>query len=111
MRFFGEGGTSLYPDADAINFPMLSSAITDAGVANFDKVNLDRLLSGKAVRIAPSIGVETQAINGNSSVKDFETMMQLTYLYFTAPRKDEAKFKGSIETMRSFLKTEKPIHK
>lgn len=104
MRFFGEGGTSLYPDADAINFPMLSSAITDAGVGNFDKVKLDRLLSGKAVRIAPSIGVETQAINGNSSVKDFETMMQLTYLYFTAPRKDEAKFKGSIETMRSFLK-------
>lgn len=27
MRFYGEGGTSLYPDSDAINFPMLSSAI------------------------------------------------------------------------------------
>ncbi len=104
MRFYGEGGTSSYPDADAINFSMLSSAIIDAGVANFDKVQLDRMLNGKAVRINPSIGVETQAINGSSSVKDFETMMQLTYLYFTAPRKDEAKFKGSIETMRSFLK-------
>lgn len=104
MRFYGEGGTSLYPDSDAINFPMLSSAIVNAGVANFDKVKLDRILNGKNVRVSPNVGVETQAINGRSSVNDFETMMQLTYLYFTSPRKDLKQFRSSIETMRSFLK-------
>lgn len=104
MRFFGEGGTSLYPDTDALNFHMLTSAITDAGVGKFDNVQLSRMLSGKSVRISPSIRYETQAINGNSSVKDLQTLLELTYLYFTAPRKDAEKFKGSIATMRSFLK-------
>lgn len=54
--------------------------------------------------VSPSIGNETQAINGGSSAKDLKTMLQLTYLYFTEPRKDAEKFKGNIETMRSFLK-------
>lgn len=104
MRFFGEGGTSLYADKDAINFSMISSAIADAGVGRFNKVQLDRMLTGKTVRVSPSIGNETQAINGGSSAKDLKTMLQLTYLYFTEPRKDAEKFKGNIETMRSFLK-------
>lgn len=104
MRFYGEGGKSLYPDADALNFHMLTSAITDAGVGNFDNIQLSKMINGKTVRISPSIGNETQAINGNSSVKDLQTLLELTYLYFTAPRKDAQKFEGSIATMRSFLK-------
>ncbi len=103
MRFFGEGGTSLYPDADVPNFSLISTAITKAGVANFDETTLGKMLSGKTVRVQPSIGNETQAINGTSSVKDAETLFQLVYLYFTQPRRDDVAFKSELDRMRSFL--------
>jgi len=103
MRFYGEGGTSLYPDSDAINFHFIAPAITDAGVGRFDNSALNKLLASKTVRVAPAIGDETQTITGASSVKDLSTMLQLTWLYFTQPRKDTAAFVSNIDRTRSFL--------
>ena len=103
MRFFGDGGTKLFPDADVPNFSVLNSSVQKAGVGQFDEIQLRKMLTGKIVRINPSIGSETQAINGSSSVKDFETLMQLTYLYFTSPRRDDEAFNGELNRMRSFL--------
>ena len=103
MRLFGKGGTVCYPDSDVPNFSFLRSAITGAGVGDFDAVTLDKVLTGKMVRVAPSFGEETQAINGTSSVKDFQTMLELAYLYFTAPRKDTIAFNGELNRMYSFL--------
>ena len=37
MRMKAAGGLSLYPDEDVPNFSLISSAITDAGVADFDR--------------------------------------------------------------------------
>ena len=103
MRLFGKGGTQFYPDEDVPNFSFLRSAITGAGVGNFDEVALRKMLTGKIVRIAPSFGDETQSINGTSSVKDLKTLMELTYLYFTSPRKDTVAFNGELNRMYSFL--------
>jgi zinc protease len=38
-------------------------------------------------------------VNGSSTVKDLETLLQLNYLYFTAPRRDEE----SYQTLMSIL--------
>jgi len=103
MRFFADGGTQLYPDSDVPNFSFINSAISKAGVADFSEIELRKMLTGKIVKVSPSVGTETQAINGSSSVKDFETMLQLTYLYFTSPRRDSVAFNGEINRMRSFL--------
>lgn len=103
MRFFGEGGTSLYPDDDVPNFSFLRSAITNAGVGEFDEITLRKMLAGKMARVSPNVSDEVQSISGNSSVKDLKTMMELTYLYFTSPRKDTVAFNGEINRMRSFL--------
>jgi zinc protease len=35
------------------------------------------------------IGESFEGFMGSSSPKDFETMLQLVYLYFTQPREDE----------------------
>lgn len=103
MRFYAEGGTSLYPDSDSHNFGFISGSVMKAGIGDFDEINLRKMLASKIVNVSPSIGHETQAINGSSSVKDLKTMMELTYLYFTSPRKDNAAFSGEIDRMRSFL--------
>ena len=102
MRFWGEGGSSLYPDSDIFNFSFVSSAITRAGVGEFDAITLNKALANKSVSVRPAISDETQSINGSCSPKDIETMMELTYLYFTSPREDRAAFNGEIERMYSF---------
>lgn len=103
VRFWGDGGASLYPAEDTPNMSFFSSAITKAGVGNFDETTLDKLLASKSVRVSPSVSQERQSINGSSSVKDAETLFQLTYLYFTQPRRDQKAFDNELDRMKSFL--------
>ena len=103
IRIKGEGGTSLYPDADIPNFSLINSAITEAGVADFDQTTLRRMLNGKSVRLAPSVGARSQSISGGSSLKDLQTLFELTYLYFTQPRRDTTAFQSLMNRTRAFL--------
>ena len=103
MLMKGEGGTSLYPDEDIPNFSLISSAVTEGGVADFDQLTLKKMLTGKIARVKPSVGSKGQSISGSSSVKDVRTMMELAHLYFTQPRRDDEAFKGLVNRTRSFL--------
>ena len=103
LRMYADGGTSLYGNEDIPNFALLSSSISEAGVGPFDAVTLRKQLTGKSVRVSPSIGSRGQSISGSSSVKDVEALFQLAYLYFTEPRKDTAAFAGLMNRQYNFL--------
>ncbi len=103
MSIKADGGTSLYGDEDIPNFSLLTSAITEGGLGQFDAQALRKMMTGHMVRLQPSVGARSQGINGKSSVKDLERMLQLTYLYFTQPRRDERAFEGLVNRTRSFL--------
>ena len=103
LRMQADGGTSLYGDEDIPNFSLISSGVTEGGVGQFDAVTLRKMLTGKSVRVSPSVGSKGQSISGSSSVKDMETMFQLTYLYFTQPRKDTMAFESLMNRQRAFL--------
>ena len=103
MRMYAEGGTSLYGDEDIPNFAMISSAVSEGGVGAFDALTLRKMLTGKSVRVSPSVSSRGQGISGSSSVKDMPTMFQLAYLYFTQTRRDDAAFASLINRQRSFL--------
>ncbi len=103
MTIKGDGGTSLYPDSDIPNFSLLTSSITDAGVGEFDALTLRKMLTGKAVRVSPSVGSRSQSISGSGSVKDIKTMFELAYLYFTQPRRDTTAFNSLMNRTYSFL--------
>jgi len=98
-----DGGTSLYGDEDIPNFALISSGVTEGGVGQFDAVTLRKMLTGKSVRVSPSVGSRGQSISGSASLKDMETMFQLAYLYFTQPRKDTAAFAGLMNRQYAFL--------
>ena len=103
MRMYADGGTSLYGDEDIPNFNLISSGVTEGGVAQFDAVTLRKMLTGKSVRVSPSVGTRGQSISGSASLKDIESMFQLAYLYFTQPRKDTAAFAGLMNRQYAFL--------
>lgn len=98
-----EGGTSLYGDEDIPNFAMISSAVSEGGVGQFDAMTLRKMLTGKSVRVSPSVGSTGQSISGSASVKDMLSMFQLAHLYFTQPRRDEAAFASLMNRQRAFL--------
>jgi len=104
MSSYSPGGSSLYSDKDYHNVDYAAGIINESGVGEFDNVQLGKLLTGKVVRASPYIGELYEGMNGSCSPDDLETMLQLTHLYFTSPRKDEA-------TFNSFIAKEKSIYK
>jgi len=66
--------------------------ILECGVADYSSSDLNKLLAGKNVSVSPYIDAYFEGISGSSTPKDIESMFQLSYLYFTQPRKDSAMF-------------------
>ncbi len=97
------GGNSLMDNKDVITIKVLNEIVTIGGVGNFSKVNLTKALSGKQVSVGSNVSTPTESLGGNCSPKDLETMMQLIYLYATAPRFDQEAFDSWIERMRAQL--------
>lgn len=106
MTASSEGGTSIYAEEDPLNSKMMNQVMTLGGVGNFSVTNLRKVLAGKRASASPSIGLITQGMNGSSSIQDFETMLQLVYLYFTAPRSDKDAFDSYIQRMETRLKNQ-----
>lgn len=91
MKGVSLGGSSLFPNSEIININGLD-AVSAGGLGNFSAVDLEKVLAGKRASVSYGIGDKTETVNGYCSPKDFETMMQLTYLTFTAPRRDDEAF-------------------
>ena len=98
-----EGGTSGYSLDDLPHFGIISSAVTEGGVGQWDAITLRKKLTGKSVRVQTSVGSRQQTISGGASLKDVETMFQLAYLYFTSPRRDTVAWQGFVNRNYSFL--------
>lgn len=103
MKLFSLGGRNVYPDSDVPSMQYLESVIESSGVADFSERVLDKMLAGKQANVKPFVADNTEGMRGSSSIKDFETMLQLTHLYFTAPRRDDAAFKSLMNRQVSFL--------
>ncbi|MEJ6982484.1 insulinase family protein [Pedobacter sp. P351] len=100
---FSPGGTSLYSDADYQSAAFASTIVARGGVGEFNSIQLPKFLSGKRASVSPYISERTEGINGFAAPKDLETALQLTYLYFTAPRKDAEMFQSMISQQRGAL--------
>ena len=66
------------------------------GLGKYTSVELDKILTGKIASVSASIEQYEEGISGGSSVSDFEALMQLVYLNFTATRKDDNAFKAMM---------------
>ena len=99
------GGNSLYSDDEYINTSHVN-LVRQGGLGNFSAVDLGKKLAGKQASASASVGVRTEVIEGNCVKKDLETMLQLTYLCFTSPRRDDDAFTSHIERTRNALKNQ-----
>jgi zinc protease len=100
VRAWSPGGTSLADDEDYVAATTADAVVTRGGAGEFDLIDLQKKLAGKAVRVSPFIASLSEGFSGRVSPADVETLFQLIYLYFTAPRRDEEaylSFKSRIQ--------------
>jgi zinc protease len=98
------GGKSLIPDDQFMSANYAAQIIDMSGAGNFDNVELQKKLKGKNLQVSPYIDDEKEGFRGNSTPKDFETMMQLVYLYVEQPRKDTTAYKAFMSQMENQMK-------
>lgn len=103
MRGFSKGGYSQVKTADLPSAYLATTIVEMSGLGRFNATQLEKALTGKNVSITPEINENTEVIQGSSSIKDLETMLQLNYLYFTAPRRDEQAYATVLSLMRTQL--------
>ena len=97
------GGTHRYGLADKQNAEKAAQLVQTMGVKNMSSVELNKFLSGKTVSVSPYMNPYDEGIEGSSSVKDFETFLQLVHLYLTDPRKDEKLFRSFVSTEKGYV--------
>ena len=103
MSAYSYGGSSLYSDEDIRKVTFANGGLYEAGVAGLSQTDMDKYMTGKLVRVSPSIGGITEGFNGSSTPKDLETMFQLIHLYFTALNKDRDAYDSFISKQKSFV--------
>ncbi|MGZ8509645.1 MAG: M16 family metallopeptidase [Chitinophagaceae bacterium] len=97
------GGFQKFDLADKENAQYAANLVRQMGVGDLSPTDLRKYLSGKTVSVMPYINDHEEGIEGRSSVKDFETFLQMMYLYFTKPRKDQALFNSYITKQKASL--------
>jgi zinc protease len=97
------GGWQRFPLADKDNAKNAAQIVDVMGVKDMSPTDLEKFLSGKTIGVTPYINDYEEGIQGNTSVKDFETFLQLVNLYLTQPRKDQPLFNSFITKTKSQL--------
>ena len=104
LTAFSNGGISKVKTiADLPSATMASTIVSNNGLGEYNQIDLGKILTGKIASVTPSIDGYDEGFSGNSSVADFETMMQLIYLNFTATRKDDNAYKALINSYNAGL--------
>lgn len=103
MQAFSKGGLSQVKTEDLPSAEVATSLIEMSGIGRFTATQLEKALTGKTVSVSAEISENVERMHGSSSIKDLETMLQLTYLYFTAPRRDEKAYETFMGIMRNQL--------
>lgn len=97
------GGSSLVPDDDFIAALTATAVVQAGGVGELSPNDLRKRLAGRLVGVGADISQDYEGLSGASSPRDLETLFQLAYLKFTAPRPDTTAFLAYQAQARSSL--------
>jgi zinc protease len=82
---------------------IFATYLNSSGVSKFPESQLTKMLTGKVVGVSPYIGELEHGVSASGSPKDLETMMQLMYLYYTAPRFEASEFEAGFNQVKAII--------
>lgn len=111
LQAYSMGGSSLVKTEDLPSLRLTTSLIYEMGLSDFSRRELNKAMTGKSAGASLSIDTYSESVWGSSSIKDFETMLQLVYLNFTAPRRDEKAYETYMNRQKEGLRNRNKNHK
>ncbi len=109
FRAFSPGGTSLASDQDYVSAQTAAQVVNAGGLGKFNAVDLRKQLNDKVATVRPFIGDSDEGLSGGGSPKDLETLFQLIYLTFTAPRPDPTAFGVLTSQMKALIANQQAL--
>lgn len=100
---FSFGGSSQIKTEDIPSSQIAVSLVESSGLGAFKSTDLKDKLNGKIVALQPYITELTEGFKGSSNQKDFETLLQLLYLYFEQPRFDKDSYTRMLTGLSNSL--------
>ncbi len=97
------GGLSLADSARFATAFMGNIVVNDAGVGGFKATDLQKMLSGKIVRVSPSYGPYTHGFTGSTRPADLETALQLIHLGFLEVTEDADAYSALQKRLAAFF--------
>jgi len=107
LQAFSNGGSSLLSNEDVPSGEIASAVTALCGMGDFSSQDLKKYLAGKVARVSTGLAELDEMVSGTSNVADMETMLQMVYLVFTAPRHDDAALKSIIDRAKMTLQNRK----
>jgi len=106
LTAFSFGGISKLDNDLVLPANLIQAIVPMYGAGDYDNITLQKMLAGKKATISVGLSETAESVNGSSTPKDFETMMQLLYLRLAHPRFDKVahdaiigRFAGMIANM------------
>ena len=99
------GGRTLIEDSEinAMDENLISLYNNNTGISKFSNTTMTKMLSGKQLSVSAYVDRYDHGVVGNSTVKDFETALQLAYLSFADPRFDENEWNQGVDQIKTVL--------
>ncbi|MDE7347856.1 MAG: insulinase family protein [Muribaculaceae bacterium] len=103
VEAFRKGGKQQYSKDQAADVLVMDMAVELSKLGNFDINMMKKYLAGKTVSLGYSTNSYTDVLEGFSSVKDFDSLMEVIYAYFTALNPDEKTYQAQIDQLKPIL--------
>ncbi len=103
VEAISDGGAAVFSDAEYNSAQLLGSVMSMSGISKFSASDLRKQLSGKTASAGLGVSAYEHVVTASAALKDVETMFQLLYLEFTAPRFSEDDFTTLMNRYNSML--------
>ncbi|TDN87075.1 putative Zn-dependent peptidase [Salegentibacter sp. 24] len=116
IRGFSPFGASYFPKEEYNSTMFATSIIRSSGVGSYEKKDLKKFYENtQSIKLGfnPYIFSNESGFESEVSIKELDKFLQLLYLYFTKPRKDQAAFenwkKGYLQDARYIINPSKDL--
>jgi zinc protease len=103
---YRQGGQTLFEPKDLPNVRYATTIAAAMGLKDFAPLDLQKILAGRSANAGVTMGEYADMASGfsGSSAQDVETMFQLLWLRFDAPRRDQGLYQSFMGKQQEILR-------
>lgn len=103
---FRKGGSSLYAEEEYMAANAADRMMKESGLSGYSANQMDKFLARKNLSLRPYINELYEGFEGSSASDDLEELLQMIYLYFTAPGQDAEAGKAYLKKQMTQLENQ-----